>query len=365
MKILFVIPSLEFGGAARQLTLLAGGLPADRFPCQVCVLGTAGPWAHVLRRAGVAVEVFGWRHLFDPGPLVGLRRALHGFQPDVIHAWQWAAVRLAALLHRGGRAALLASWPFRLRHYGSRLHWPDRLALRRCAAVTVASAYEAERCRQQGLRPDLVEAIGPGVAVQQRAAETPADVRASLNVPESARLIAGIGPLESRKGFRDAVWALDILRGLYNDLHLLLIGGGPDRFRLEQFARAIECRNHLHFLGAQNEVAPLLAAADLVWVPDRVEASLNAVLEAMAAGRSVVASRLPGLAEVVTNGETGLLVPPGDKAALARQTRRLLDDAALRQRLGGAGRERAARQFAATGMVQRFMELYGTLSGPR
>jgi glycosyltransferase involved in cell wall biosynthesis len=255
----------------------------------------------------------------------------------------------------------VASWPIRLRHYGSRLSWLDRRLLARCAALTVPSIYEAERCRQLGLPAERVVTIAPGVGVEGAAGTEPPDIRAQLHLQASARLIAGIGPLEPHKGFRDAVWALDILRGLYGDLHLVLIGHAPDRFRLEQFARAIECSKHLHFLGPQADVGPLLAAAELVWVPDRVEASLNALLEAMAAGRPVVASRLPGLAEVVTDGETGLLVPPGDKAALARQTRRLLDDAALRQRLGEAGRERAGKQFTAAAMVRRFEELYGTL----
>jgi glycosyltransferase involved in cell wall biosynthesis len=361
MKVLFVIPSLGFSGAARQLTLLVAGLPVDRFTRRVCVLGTAGPWADTLRGAGVEVEVFGWRHLFDPSPLLGLRRTLRAFQPDVIHAWQMPAVGLAALLRRGSRAPLLASWPFRVRHYGSRLSWVDRQLLRRCAAVSVASAYEAERCRRQGLRADQVVAIPPGVVIEPAAAVVPTDTRAMLNLPGSARLMAAIGPFEPHKGFRDAVWALDILRGLYEDLHLVLIGCGPDRFRLERFARAIGCRRHLHFAGPQADIALLLAAAEMVWIPDRVEASLNAALEAMAAARPVIASRLPGLVEIVSDGENGLLFPPGDKAALARQTRRLLDDADLRQRLGEAGRRRVTSQFTAEAMVGRFVEVYGKL----
>jgi glycosyltransferase involved in cell wall biosynthesis len=361
MKVLFVIPSLEFGGAARQLVLLAAGLPAERFACRVCVLGKAGPWADVLRGVGVEVEVFGWRHILDAGPLLGLRRMLHAFQPDVIHAWQLTALRTATLLRSGTRATFVVSWPFRLRHSGSRVSLADRLLLARCAAVTVPGAYEAERCRRLGLVADRLVVIAPGVEVDPAAAAPSTDIRSTLRLPASTRLIAGIGPLEPHKGFRDAVWALDILRGLYQDLHLLLIGDGPDRFRLEQFARAIECRPHLHFRGPQNDVAPQLAAAELIWVPDRVEVSVNAILEAMAAGRPVVASRLPGVAEVMAEGETGLLVPPGDKAALARQTRRLLDDPALRQWHGAAGRARAAEQFAAAGMVRRFADLYGTV----
>jgi glycosyltransferase involved in cell wall biosynthesis len=354
-RILFVIPSLDYGGAARQLILLAAGLPGEEFARRVCVLGEACLWADALRGAGVEVDVFDWRHLLDPGPLLGLRRAVRAYRPDVLHAWQLSGVWLAALAGRGG-AALVASWPFRVRQRGSTLGRPHRLLLARCAAVTVPSAYEAERCRRLGLPPDRVVTVPPGVAPPAPAGPTPAAVRAALGLPDPARLIAGVGPLEPHKGFRDAVWALDMLRGLYGDLHLLLIGRGPDRFRLEQFSRAIGCRERVHFACPRGDVVPLLAAAEVVWVPDRVEGSLHAALEAMMAGRPVVASRLPGLAEVVADGETGLLFPPGDKAALARQTRRLLDDAALRQCLGEAGRRRAVEQFGAAAMVRRFAE---------
>jgi glycosyltransferase involved in cell wall biosynthesis len=96
----------------------------------------------------------------------------------------------------------------------------------------------------------------------------------------------------------------------------------------------------------------------VVWSPDRSGGSTNAVLEAMAAGRPVVASRLPGLAEVVAEGETGFLVPRGDKAALARRTRLLLDDPARRRQMGEAARQRAREHFGVAAMVRRFAELY-------
>jgi glycosyltransferase involved in cell wall biosynthesis len=359
-RILFVIPSLDFGGAARQLTLLASGLPGEEFTRRVCVLGQGGSWAETLRKAGVEVDVFSWRHFLDPRPLLALRRAMRAFRPDLIHAWHLPAAWPAALAGLGGGARLVVSWPFLVRHHGRTLSRLDRLLLARACAVTVPSAYEAERSRRLGLPADRIVMIAPGIGPL----DTPAAGPAELGLPNSVRLIAGLGPLEPHKGFRDAVWALDILRGLHDNLHLLLIGRGPERYRLEQFARAVGSRDRIHFAGARENVGPLLAAAEVVWVPDRVEGSLDAALEAMSAGRPVVASRLPGLAELVVDGETGLLVPPGDKAALARQTRRLLDDSALRQRLGEKGRQRAAEQFGARAMVRRFGELYGTLGEP-
>jgi len=148
---------------------------------------------------------------------------------------------------------------------------------------------------------------------------------------------------------------------LYPDLHLLLAGAGPERPRLEQFVASIHLRSRVHFTGIAPDLAELLARAEVVWVPSRADAGLNTALEAMAAGRPVVASRLPGLAEVVADGETGMLVAPGDKVALARQTRLLLDDAARRRRLGEAGRQRARSHFAVEALVRRYSDLYQEL----
>ncbi|HJT78841.1 MAG TPA: glycosyltransferase, partial [Gemmataceae bacterium] len=327
MKVLFVIPSLRYGGAARQLTLLAAGLPAAQFERRVCVLGEAGPWIEDLRRAGVTVEVFGWRHVLDPRPFRGLRRAVRDFRPDVIHAWQAPALGAVALAGWGSGAAVVASWPFRSRRRGGWLGRAQRFLLARCAAVTVPTILEAERCKALGLPAARVHTVLPGVVPDAGTSGEPAPLS---SLPDGARVVAAVGPLLPEKGLRDAVWAVDILKELFRDLHLVLVGAGPDRFRLEQFAHAIHATGRVHFTGACPDVAGLLGRAEVVWVPDRVQSSLNAVLEAMAAGRPVVASRLPETAELVRDGETGLLVPPGDKAALARQTRRLLDDADLR-----------------------------------
>src|SRR5262249_34059191 len=111
-------------------------------------------------------------------------------------------------------------------------------------------------------------------------------------------------------------------------------------------------------VGPQADVRPLLARAEAVWCPGRVESGVQTALEAMAAGRPVVASRWPRLAELVRDGATGYLVPPGDKTALAGQTHRLLLDAALRQALGEAARRRAAEHFRADVLAERCARVY-------
>jgi glycosyltransferase involved in cell wall biosynthesis len=349
-RILFIIPSLEYSGAAKQLTLLAERLPGEHFQRRVCVLARTGPWAERLRAAGVIVDVLGPQRLMDFRHLGTLWNLLRAYRADVLHAWCPSAVRALALTgglaRRHGR--LVISAPLLPRRPGVSLPWWDRWLLRRADRVTVGDPLQADECRRFGIGTDRLVEIPPGV-------ETAAD---GDGPAESARLIAGVGPLERHKGFRDAVWALDILRYLYHDLRLLLVGCGPDQPWIERFARTANVRDRLDLAGDPGNVPAVLAGAQLLWAPAHAPAGVNAVLEAMATGRPVVASRLPGLEHLVVDRETGFLVPPGDKAVLARQTRVLLDDADLRRRMGQAARRRAAECFAVETMVGRFIDLY-------
>src|SRR5262249_32954999 len=153
-------------------------------------------------------------------------------------------------------------------------------------------------------------------------------------------IIVCTGPLERQRGIRDAIWALDILKYLYDDLHLVVIGEGPEQDSLERFAGDIQALDRVHLIGTVSTVGPILERAQVAWVPGS-RGGCNAALEAMAAGLPVVASRTGNLPELIIDTETGFLVEHEDRPALARHTRQLLDDAELRRRLGKAGQARA------------------------
>jgi glycosyltransferase involved in cell wall biosynthesis len=349
-SVLFVIASLEYSGAARQLCLLSAALPRESFRVHVAVLGTETPWATSLRSEGVEVEVLGWRRPFDVLPFVALRRLIRSMRPDVLHVWGAPALRATVLT---------GSWPTDLLvsddlSFARRTGWVDRRLLSRAGAVIAFGAAEAERYRRLGVADSRLTIASPAIPILAGTVK-PVELP---GVTANDRVLLGLGPIEPHKGFREAVWAFDILRHLYNDVHFVLVGDGSDRPRVEQFARQIGVRDNVHFMGSCVETSSLLRRADMLWVPSLRGGGICSALEAMAAGRPVVASRLPDLAEIVVDGETGFLVEPNDKAALARQTRLLLDNPLRRQQMGESGRQRVYEHFTANRLVESCVRRY-------
>ncbi len=359
IKVFFVIPDAEYGSAATQIGLLTRALPGDLFSCRVCVLGKTGPVAEQLRRSGVAVEVLGCRGFLDFGPLWRLRDLLRESRPDIVHIFRSEALRAVTLAGAGqnGRCnyALIVS----AAGDASSMRWwlpVGKWLHGRAATVVLSRTAELERLRSLGMRREGLHVVLPGV--EETVNEAEQDVVARIPRSAGQRYVACVGPFLSHKGFYDALWAFDIVRRIHDNVHLLMVGAGSDRIRLQRFVRAMGAEQQVHWLGPLDDIRPVLQAAELVWVPSRHNGGELAALAALAAGRPVVASNLEELAGIVVDGTTGYLVPPGDCVALALRTRILLDDANLRQTLGDAGRRRVAADYSAEAMTWRFTELY-------
>jgi glycosyltransferase involved in cell wall biosynthesis len=151
---------------------------------------------------------------------------------------------------------------------------------------------------------------------------------------------------------------LEALARLEPAPRLWIAGDGPERGALEALAKQLGLAERVHFLGRCDDTGDLLAACDVFVMPSRLEGLGVAALEAMAAGRPVVASRVGGLAGLVVHERTGLLVPSDDVASLADALRRVLDDAALRTALGAEGPRRIAEGWLAEQMVGAYEALY-------
>lgn len=357
-KVLYVIPDLDYRSWTRQVGLLTAHLPRERFEICVASLGKHGSCADSFRGMGIRVESLGSGRWLDPQPALRLRGLVRKFQPDVIHVWGQGCLWAIQPALLGSSVKLIVSDI----EPQSPPSWPNRTAhsqlLRRACAVTAANAGGAEALRALGIREDLVYQIPPIVDCNPA---TPAagSLAVSVGFPDSTRLVAVVGPLEADKGYRDAVWAFDILHYLVEDLHLIIVGDGQYRARLEDFVESIQARSYIHFAGKLLRVTELLAQTDLVWVISKSGRGINVWLEAMAAGTPVVAPREPISAPPFVSRVSQATIESAERMQLVRESRRLLEDAELRRARVDAGRTICRENYAVEKVLPKWLALYG------
>jgi glycosyltransferase involved in cell wall biosynthesis len=361
--LLLVIPTLVRGGAEKQLAVLACGLPRGEFDVHVAVLTHTGPLEDQLRQADIPVTPMGKRWKVDPPAYWRLKRLMLELKPDIVHTWLFAA-------NAYGRQAACAAG---VKHIvaGERCVDPwkgplhlaiDRWLANRTERIVTNSSGVREFYVSRGLPagkfaviPNGVGPFDPGQAATREA------LLAELNLPSDARLIGAIGRLWPQKRVKDLIWAADLLKSARDDSHLLVIGDGPQRWRLARYRDQNEVADRVHLLGERSDVPRFLAHLDCLWLASEYEGQSNAIMEAMSAGVPVVATDIPGNRDLVVPGQTGYLVPVGDRAAFTSLTHRLLDDRDLAARLGAAGRERMLAEFSVERMIERHAQLYREL----
>jgi len=354
MKVLYIIPDLEYGNAARQLTWLAPALNESGIQCRVCVLSGHGPLSRSL--AQLPVNYLDWSRSVDLIPFWHLRRILSSFQPDIVHCWRRESLRALAAVRFRSKVSVIVSLFSGDALSGGAWCKVDSWLLRRADRLVVQWSAELERWRSLGIPSEKLLRISPGVKVPE-ASNAFEESQADSYLPPNSRTILCVGPLEPSKGIKDAVWAFHIVGFLYTDLHLVLVGDGPERERLSRLAGSL-FPERIISLPSQEESGRTLARADIVWVPSVKPRGFNVALEAMAAGKPVVASRLPGLMDIVQDGETGVLINAGDQVSLARQTRKLLDDPDRRRQMGEAGRYRVQEHFSLSSLARAYTKVY-------
>lgn len=341
-----------FSGGEVQVFLLMEGLRAQGVP-QLLVAPRHSESVRFARERGFDVAELGLSHPFD---LVGV--------------WQLAAkLRGACLVHlHTGRAAWLGSLAARkarcpaviTRRMERRVKrgWRTRFSYCSTARAVIAISPAVRDCLVAGGVPAAAIEIVPDALDPQRVvAHGERDaVRKALGVPEPALLVLAVAQLMHRKGI-DVLLAAAARLG---DPRLVfaIAGEGPEARALRQLADQLKLGDAVLWLGRRQDVGDLLAACDVFVLPSRAEGLGVAALEALGAARPVVATRVGGLADLIVDGESGLLVPPEDVAALAAAIARMRDDAALRERIAAAGPGRVDAGYRPEQYVARHLQIY-------
>jgi glycosyltransferase involved in cell wall biosynthesis len=349
-RVFHLAADLGPSAAAKQLSLIAPALPADRFAQAIGVLTPGGPFTGAMAVAGVELLRLPVRYVIDATRLAAVRRAVAAFRPDVVHAWGPFAARVAVVLRTPATVVSGCG------SAGTGLTgWLTRKALRSARAVTAATPAEAVRIREAA---GVAATVIPPAVLPPPPPPDPGAFRKEFGIPEHGRLLMSAGGFDAAAGLRTAVWAFDILKYADPAVYYVLFGDGPERGRVSRFSQAVGFDDdRVRFAGSKGYVAEVIGLSEVAWVT-HLRGGVNIALEAMAAGVPVVAFHNRDLAGVIEDGVTGRLVPAGDRIRLAAATTDLLENPAERSRLGAAGRAAAEARFAPGPVVDRFAALY-------
>jgi glycosyltransferase involved in cell wall biosynthesis len=368
IAIFYLITSTNVGGAEKAVLQLIRNLDRQEFKIYVCSVKKPGPFAQVL-----AAEADGFFSLnlaenggaaalinFLPG-IVLLIRLLRRISPAILHCFLFRANLLGRIAGSMARVPVVIS-SVRVIESGSVF----RNAIDRLTAVltdkyiAVSDAARAYTIKHSKVPPQKIITIYNGIDRRDTNLESPVS-RRDLAVDENDVVLAIIGRLHKQKGHLLLLEALSFILPEAPRTRILFCGAGEEDTHLRGIVANRGLAKHVHFLGLIDNASQILPHIDVLVLPSLWEGMPHVVLEAMAAGRPVVASRIAGLAELVEDGKTGLLFRSGDPRSLAEALLKLITNPALARTMGDAGREHVMKNFQLKETVRKTVHLYREL----
>lgn len=355
-----ITDSVIIGGAETFLINLTAQL-ADQYDQTVICLTGNGALLDRLRQIGIEAVSVGMAGKGDLAALWRLVALVRRFRPEVLHTHLFHASLLGSIIGRLLRIPVVLSTEHTAGLHGYRGSMA-RIRTGLSDKVVAVSWAVREALVRVGVRPSKIEVIVNGLPLDQFQKQGERErVRSELGIPPGAVVIGKVAGFRPVKGHEDLVRAFSQVAGEFPCSLLLLVGDGVRRRPVEQLVRELGLSGRVIFAGFRQDVPVLLSAMDVLALASLWEGMPLSVLEAMAAGLAVVATRTGGIPEVVVEGETGLLVPPGDPAALAGALREVLRHPDRTQQMGEAGRRRMDGAYDIRRTAQAYHQVYQAL----
>ncbi len=371
--ILYAIGSLVLGGSEKQMALLIKHLDQLNFNCHLFVLQPLGTLANFLKKTNVKIHDGGYlseksaiaKILLLIRAQLRLCRVIRKIRPDIIHAY------LPLTNFMGSVAGCILKVPLIItskralgthqdRYRGSRIF--DIASFRLSNWVTVNSkAVGEDTIKRDRGNADKIRLIYNGVKLTEFTSGNfeRRKIREALHLDPDKKIIITVANLIPYKGHIDLLKAAALVREQFPASLFLLVGEDRGiRNNLVELARELGILNHILFMDRRDDISNLMAASDISVLPSHEEGFSNVVLESMAAGLAVVATRVGGNPDAIIDGETGWLVPPKQSEELALKIIDLLNDPNKSGEWGEAGRHRAKQNFSYKRMVDEYIKLY-------
>jgi glycosyltransferase involved in cell wall biosynthesis len=386
LHVMQVILNLDIGGAQEVVRTLSEELMESGCPTVVCSFKD-GPLRAQIEREGIPVEVLPQRRYsilafpFYVREMLAIRRALldlvQKYQIDVVQTHLLRSLDFLVATLRFGTQRPLVFWTVHNFNFALR---PEQLPRFRWLAgakqavhsrlyrwmvhwvngfIAVSNDIEAAILKTIGPVQDRIEIISNGVDTRRyRAAADRSVTRFALGFTGDEILYTVVGTLKEQKGHRYLIEAVVPLISRTPRLHILIVGDGELRGRLEEQVRASAIEEHVHFLGNRSDVPAILSASDAFVLPSLWEGLPMALIEAMASGLPVIATQVSGSQQVVEQDHSGILVPPGEVLPLCQAIEYLLTDPEQARQLGKSARQRIEEAYSARRQAEEHLNLY-------
>lgn len=356
------------GGTERQIIELLKGLDRDSFNVKVAAVRTGGELEPEMQDAGLKIDFFPLRSMKDKNAfyqLYRLRQYLISNKIDLLHTFSYFGNTFGAVAGALARTPVIVS---------SRrdLFKPDafppysqlQVVFSRYvdAIITNAQSIKQAMVDNEQIPADKISVINNGLDLNRFYHRScGAAVRRELGISETAPVLAVVAGLKEVKGHIYLFKAIKLLKETYPELRLLVIGECREcdyRAHLEAKTRQLEIEDQVKFLGRSDEVPRLLTAVDISVLPSLSEGLSNTILESMAAGLPMIATRVGGNIEIIEDGENGLLVPPRNEQALADAISSLINDRSYAAKLARKGEQYVINQYSNQRMISKTSALY-------
>jgi glycosyltransferase involved in cell wall biosynthesis len=357
-----VITELEPGGAERCLVNLATRIDRARFDPVVYSIQprpARGKDQLVLQleAAGVPVRFAEIRSKWEAPLAIGRMKKLLGEQqPQIVQNFLFHANMLGTLAAQGiGVPHVLLG--IRVADPRQTRAWIERRMAKGAAKIVCVSQSVADDCRKRGYPAEKLVVIPNGVDAERFMAAKPIDLTA-LGLPAGRKAIVFVGRMHVQKDLHELIAVSPELLTKLPEHDLVIVGEGPQRSALERLAGELSIESRVHFVGWRADVPEILAASEMLVLPSRWEGMPNVVLEAMAAGRPVVATTAEGVVELLGDQSVSQSVPVGNMPDFANRVLQFVQNPQFASELGAVNRERVLQEFSLQKMVWKYEQLF-------
>jgi glycosyltransferase involved in cell wall biosynthesis len=362
VNILHVISKLPVGGVENQLSMILRKYDKKKFCPFVCSLSDKGEIGKEIEDYGIEViPLHKLKHRFDWTIVKDIYNLIKERDIEIVRTHQYHANlygRLAALL---AKVPCIVASVHNVYTIDRKLH---RRIINRFLArftdkvVAVSEIVKKDILKYDDLREDKVTVIYNGIDTDRLLNKDGNVIRSEFNIPSDVPVTGTIGRLTFQKGQKYLIEAISIIKEKFPKIMLLIVGDGPMKDELQNYAKALGLNEHVIFTGSRRDVPTLLAAMDIFVLPSLWEGLPNALLEAMAYGKSIIATDIPPVREAINSKKEGILVPARNSSAIASSIEFLLVNKTFAVIFGNNAQERAYSDFNITTTVDKYTNLY-------